>query len=459
MFYYKYKDKLMISNRSYEEYRNYNSLNNNISDYENKKEELYFHLGENPFKDFLPISEAEAQKYKGKIFAINVLSPRFSRRSFIITNEEQLFIKEENLNLLKKPIKYGNCKEHKGEEKNLLNHQWIVEAIEERRVISLNIAYHSWPEVIDYEEPKKWRINVVGLGDVGGILLTGLKLLGHERISHLGLYDRDENKIKRWKLELGQVLSPDMMERDINMVSLKEQEVFNCDMFVFCVSVGVPEVGKEGEDVRLVQFKGNSKILGSYAKMARESGFKGVFAVVSDPVDLLCKVAYEESNKNEMGNMDFEGLAPEQIRGYGLGVMNGRACYYAMENEETEMYPLEGRAFGPHGEGLIIANSIENYNEKLSEELTEKTKTANLEVRSAGFKPYIAPALSSGSLSLLSTINSQWHYSATFIGGTFMGCRNKLIDGCTELETLKLPQELFQRLQHTYELLDILYNR
>lgn len=451
MFYYKYKDRLIISKKKCEEYAS------NIHEEHNIKSEVNTRLLTlSSFEDFHEISQDEGEKHKGTIYALNLLNPKYSRRSFIVSHKEYLFIEEETLDLLKKPKKIE--KEKNSNRGNPASPQWIADAIEEKRIISLNIGYESWKDVIEYKEPEKWKINVVGLGDVGGTLLTGLKLLGYEKVSQLGLYDRDENKTNRWKLELGQILSPNMMERDINIVRLKEEDIFNCDLFVFCVSLGVPEVGKEVQDVRLVQFKGNSKIIGSYAKMARESGFKGIFAVVSDPVDLLCKAAFEESNKDQNGKVDFKGLAPEQIRGYGLGVMNARACYYAMENKETENYALEGRAFGPHGEGLIIANSIENYREDLSKELTQKTKTANLEVRGTGFKPYIAPALSSGSLALLSTINSQWHYSASFIGGTFMGCKNRFLKGCTEVETLEFPSQLFEELQHTYKLLNELYN-
>lgn len=418
MNYYLYKEKLLFSNKS-------------------------FSLNENNLKE---INEEEAKSYNGEIFALNSIDPKFSRRSFIVTSESNIFIEKEGIELLKSSKTTQNDIP-----------TWIKYRINEGKVISLNTEYPNWEEVLNYETPKKWRVNVVGLGDVGGTLLLGLKLMGYEEIASLGIYDRDNNRINRWKCELSQILSPDMKENSIDIVSLKEDNLFDCDMFVFCVSIGVPEVGKEGEDVRLVQFKGNAKILAQYAKMARAKNFKGIFAVVSDPVDLLCKVAHVESNKDDEGNFDSKGLLPDQIRGYGLGVMNARACYYAEQNENTKHYKVEGRAFGPHGEGLIIADSIKNYNKELSEELTQKTKTANLEVRSTGFKPYIAPALSSGSLALLATMKSQWHYSATFLGGTFMGCRNKLKYGCAELETLVIKGNLYNKIEETYDLLDKLY--
>ncbi|MBU3144729.1 lactate dehydrogenase [Clostridium sp. CF012] len=410
MFYYIYNEKLLIS------------------------QEEYLDLG--------LISESEAEKYTGMIYALNKLSPERARRSFSVSHENFLFLEHENLNLLLKPTV-----------STLIVPQWIKVAMEGNRVTALNTLYPNWEQVLTYNEPTKWRINVVGLGDVGGTLLTGLRLLGVDKIQSLGLYDRDINRNERYKYELNQILSPDMKESSIKIISLKEDEVFDCDMFVFCVSVGVPQVGKESIDVRLVQFEGNAKILSHYATLAREKTFKGIFAVVSDPVDLLCKSAFIKSNTGIDGNMDFMGLAPEQIRGYGLGVMNARACYYASQQEATKHYMHEGRAFGPHGEGLIIADSVINYNEVLSDALTHSTKTANLEVRSTGFKPYIAPALSSGTLSILATISSQWHYSATFIGGTFMGCKNRLVPAGTELETLDLNEALLRKLNSTYKLL------
>ena len=52
---------------------------------------------------------------------------------------------------------------------------------------------------------------------------------------------------------------------------------------------------------------------------------------MSDPVDPLAKAAYLASNTDKNGVFDQKGLRPEQIQGYGLGVMNARAAYYAKE--------------------------------------------------------------------------------------------------------------------------------
>lgn len=172
-----------------------------------------------------------------------------------------------------------------------------------------------------------------------------------------------------------------------------QDHLFDCDVFVFVASKGVPPVGSGVKDVRMYQFENNSKIIGHYAKMAREKNFKGLFCAVSDPVDPLAKTAFLESNKNEAGEYDWMGLLPEQIQGFGLGVMNARAAYYAKRDPRFKQFLTEGRSFGPHGQDLVIADSIENYNDELSKELTNLTVTANLHMRAIGYKPFVAPGV------------------------------------------------------------------
>lgn len=377
------------------------------------------------------------------IYALNALEMGKSRRSFCVTSPSQLFIKEENLELLLK------------KETEIILPSWISEAINERRVVSINTAYPNWEDVlVRSSNGGKKVISIAGMGDVGGILCSGLRLMGDSEIAQIKIYDRDEEKLTRWELECNAILPAENNLEFPRVRRTTESDIFNCDVFVFTVSIGVPDIGKEDEDVRLVQLSGNSAIVAHYAALARNRGFKGLFAVVSDPVDLLCNAAFIASNKNDQGELDYLGLAPEQIKGYGLGVMYARAALYARYIDKYEIFLQEGRAFGPHGRGLLIANSIENYDEGESLYLTNKATTSNQEVRTAGFKPYIAPAISSGSLSLLATIKGTWHYSASFLGGVYFGCRNRELASGTEIETYRLPEALYRRISDTYKYLE-----
>ena len=97
----------------------------------------------------------------------------------------------------------------------------------------------------------------------------------------------------------------------------------------------------------------------------------------------------------------------------------------------------------------MVADSISHYNDAVSQELTERTKHANLEMREMGFKPYVAPALSSGALSLLLCLRGEWHCSSVFLDGVFMGVRNRMAENGPEVERLPLPDALLERLRET----------
>jgi hypothetical protein len=407
-------------------------------------------ISHNEYGSFEEISESNAEVLALHDSAINIvflnnLDQKHSKQSYSITSPENALIEHEGLNLLEKSTKNSKLPD------------WLKDIIIAKGAQAINTAYNNWEKALYRTLPQKWRINIVGLGDVGSTLVTGLRLIGDTSIDKIGIFDLDKNKILRHLYECNQILSPFGTRYFPDIVEIDEANIFDCDMFVFCVTAGVPPVGKEITDVRIAQYKANSKIINIYAQKARCCNFKGIFAVVSDPVDQLCKSALISSNIDQNGIYDGKGLLPDQIRGYGLGVMNARAAFYAKETEKAPHYASEGRAFGPHGEGLIIADSINNYNNELSIFLTEKAQNANIVVRSLGYKPYIAPALSSAALSIIDTINGNWHYSSTYMGGVFMGAKNRLTVKGTEVEQYFLPPLLKERLVSTYERLSDFY--
>lgn len=282
---------------------------------------------------------------------------------------------------------------------------------------------------------KKFRVSIAGLGDVGGTLLMGLRLLGKDVIEEVRIYDRDPKKLRRYYLEVNEIsdgtpMSP-IVETDLD-------GVFDSDVFIFTVSLFVPPLDTELRDVRLVQFEKNRTVLLDYALKAEAAGFKGHFFVVSDPVDLLCMSLMLEGN-----------VPPERIRGFGLGVMEARARFIAWEKG----YPNDTlRAFGPHGKGLVVVNSLMDYDEDRSKELTQLTEVENFRIRETGFKPYIAPALSSGAISIVKALRGEEHLSTWYNGKVFLGSRNTLKDGFTFPEKVALP-EILPELQRTEEYL------
>lgn len=319
------------------------------------------------------------------------------------------------------------------------------------RVRAVNLTHPRYEELLPpLRRRERVRVNLLALGDVGSTLLMGLRLLGGDVIDSVGICDVRENVPQRWEMELNQIVSPEG-ERLPPVEIVSPEEVFDGDVFLFCASRFVPDTAVKTGDVRMAQYRLNRELAALYAQKARQARYRGLFCVVSDPVDPLCRAVLTESNRAPSGEMDYQGLFSHQVRGFGLGVMNARAAYYARKDPRFASFLTDGRSFGPHGEDLVIANSIRNYDDALSRQLTEQAVRANLRMRELGFKPYIAPALSSGALSLLLCLRGQWHCSSTYLDGVFMGARNRVLPTGTELERLPLPRQLQDRLQTTMD--------
>lgn len=293
---------------------------------------------------------------------------------------------------------------------------------------------------------KKNRVNLLALGDVGASVLTGLRVLGADVVSEIGIFDMSIENMKRLEMEMNQINYPSGKDDSGNILppvrAVSIEELFDCDVFVFCASRGVPPLSEKG-DVRMAQLAANREIIEAYGLKAKAAGYKGLAAVVSDPVDPLCAAFLKSSQ-----------LKPFQVQGYGLGVMNSRAIYYAEKEPRFAEYKSEGRAYGPHGSDLVIANSLTHYDHHLSKELTALVTGANIKVRELGYKPYIAPAWSSAAISILLTLRGQWHYSSLYLGddrrGAFFGMKNRMTEKGPEYEDVIIPDALFDRMYIAY---------
>lgn len=373
----------------------------------------------------LPYPEISALPETGEVLWVFHRPPLAGRDTFPVTDPAQLTEEEGVASLCTAP-----CPEDVPPA--------LRSAIRAGRVRAVNGSHPRLEELLaPVSRPEKVRVNLLALGDVGSTLLLGLRLMGGDVISSIGICDLREGVARRWEFELNQIQSPDaafLPPVDI----IAPEQLFDGDVFLFCASRMVPDTSVTSGDVRMAQYGLNRELAAIYARMAREKGYRGLFCVVSDPVDPLCRAAMRES-----------GLAPAQVRGFGLGVMHARALYYARRDGRFASYLTEGRAFGPHGEDLVLANSVAHYDDALSRELTDKVAHANLEMRRLGYKPYVAPALSSGALSLLALLRGQWHYSSVYDGQVFMGCRNRLTPAGIETEALTLPPALQKRLDET----------
>jgi len=387
----------------------------------------------------LPYPEISALPETGEVLWVFHRPPLSGRDTFPVTDPAQLTEREGVASLCAAPGPEGLPLE-------------LTNAIRAGRVRAVNLAHPRFEELMaPLPRPEKVRVNLLALGDVGSTLLMGLRLMGGDVISSIGICDLREGVAQRWEFELNQIQLPGPYDALPPVEIVSPEQLFDGDVFLFCASRFVPDTAVKTGDVRMAQYRLNRELAALYAQKARQARYRGLFCVVSDPVDPLCRAVLTESNRAPSGEMDYQGLFSHQVRGFGLGVMNARAAYYARKDPRFASFLTEGRSFGPHGEDLVIANSIDRYDDGLSRLLTERTVHANLQMREMGFKPYVAPALSSGALSLLLCLRGQWHCSSTYLDGVFMGARNRVLPTGTELERLPLPQALQDRLQTTMD--------
>ncbi|MDD5987488.1 MAG: lactate dehydrogenase [Eubacteriales bacterium] len=304
-----------------------------------------------------------------------------------------------------------------------------------------------------YHPPRRaLRVNILAMGDVGGTLALALRLTGADIVRSIGICDLDDKVCARYEMELNQIAMPDDPAAFPPVEVISKEALFDGDVFLFCATRGVPPVEasaeKTGKDVRMAQLEGNLKLIAGFAEQAAACGYRGDFFVVSDPVDPLCKQAI------------LCGLDPGQVKGFGLGVMHARAAYYAAKDPVFAIYLREGRAFGPHGQDLVIADSIRSYDDANALALTQQTVNTNLAIRALGFKPYLAPACSSGALSLLEDMRGHWHYSSAYFGegnrGAFLGMRCRRTEDGLLVENLPLDERLFARIERAYRNLEAL---
>ena len=325
----------------------------------------------------------------------------------------------------------------------------LAALVEENGATVLNTVFTSaFPLLLHWtrQRDRDFRVTVVGLGDVGGTLLIGLVLLGRE-IDEISIYDPNEALCARYEMEMNQILpsEKDYLPR-VRIVG--KEALFDCDLLALTASRGVPGLDCAPGDVRMAQWEANRTLITPYARQARETGFQGVFCQIADPVDRLAREVFLKSNLASDGTPDFTGLLPEQVQGFGLGVMAARAAYFSrMEGRSFD----QGRVYGPHGEGLVAANHWgDEYDSAASVRLTGLTRDANLRVRELGFKPYLAPGLSSAAISLVKMLRGQEYYGSVPLGGVYFGCRSRRTPQGPLLLREEIAPPLMSRLEDTY---------
>src|SRR6056297_362431 len=141
------------------------------------------------YTDLEKISPSQCFSRDEIIYFLGKLDPEKSKDSFCLSCPSLMDINEETLDILKEQ-KYIEKVDYP-----------IIKKIYDRKIKFINTKKKDWKKSLDFKMPKKWKINILALGDVGSTLLIGLKLLGKDYIKEIGIYDKSENNTLRWERE------------------------------------------------------------------------------------------------------------------------------------------------------------------------------------------------------------------------------------------------------------------
>lgn len=300
------------------------------------------------------------------------------------------------------------------------------------QVVCVNTRYpdsavRSWLDRAIEPDPNAGNIGVIGMGAIGyhmvqGIFAseTALVEAGHNpTFKRINILHDPHPQFPGRMLEIKHTLNAGDLECQVfGQESERDiQRFFQESSIVLCIfSGGIPHLDHKDisqGDVRMMQFRGNHEMLGQYISHAERAGFKGTLVVVSDPPEHLATAAvYDNAARVHHGTSVKNGLLGNHQIVAQAGITNeARAEHFIRElvsnGGEVEGYTHEdlaelqtllsdfrmnGGAFGPHGQGTVIANSTTDFNSRLSDWLSKRVGTANYDVRRGNKLPADAPA-------------------------------------------------------------------
>ncbi|MBR3164355.1 L-lactate dehydrogenase [Candidatus Saccharibacteria bacterium] len=175
------------------------------------------------------------------------------------------------------------------------------------------------------------KVMIVGTGNVG---MSYAYALIHQRstVGELVLVDINTADAEGEAIDLSDTLA--VAPQQLKIHSGTYAEAGDCDLIV--ITAGVPQ--KPGE-TRMDLLKKNASIFKSMISQIMESGFKGIFLVVSNPVDVLAYLAWK-----------YSGLPPERVIGSGTVLDSARLRHAVAQRLELSPKSVHAYQIGEHGD-------------------------------------------------------------------------------------------------------------
>ena len=182
----------------------------------------------------------------------------------------------------------------------------------------------------------KRKVVLVGTGFVGMSMAYALENQGG--VNELVLIDVLKDKAEGEAMDLAHGLScaPSRIE-------IKAGDYLDCkDADIVVITAGIAQ--KQGGQTRLDLAKTNAGIIKDITKQVVESGFKGIFVVATNPVDLMTYVVEKVSN-----------FPKERVIGSGTVLDTARLRYLIGERLKISPKNVHAYIMGEHGDSSFVA--------------------------------------------------------------------------------------------------------
>lgn len=181
---------------------------------------------------------------------------------------------------------------------------------------------------------KKQKVAIVGTGAVGSSIAFQLVIQGV--CDEIVLMDLNQRKAQSEALDLTHCI--DFLDHKVRVTA---GEYSQCgDMDIIIITAAVPLVLGQ---TRLDMLGSAQKIMKSIVPPIMESGFKGHFIIITNPVDIMSYYAYKLS-----------GLPKSHIIGTGTALDSARLKNFLADLVEVDPRSVQAYTIGEHGDSQFV---------------------------------------------------------------------------------------------------------
>lgn len=179
------------------------------------------------------------------------------------------------------------------------------------------------------------RVAIVGLGNVGTAYLNAL-ITEDNLVNEIVLIDVDKDKLNGEYLDVKDSLA--VINSSINIIQGSYRDVKDADILVICAGRNQ----KEGE-TRLDLLNDNANIVKNITESAILNGFKGIFLIATNPVDVMSYLVYKVSN-----------FSPNKVIGSGTLLDTARLKNLIKDKTNININDIDVNVIGEHGDHSVV---------------------------------------------------------------------------------------------------------